>query len=37
LPGTAIAEVEAPQEAAGKKKGYQVTDHVLDYYKSAKL
>ena len=37
LPGTAVAEVDASQEAAGKKTGYQLTQHVLDYYKSAKL
>jgi anaerobic selenocysteine-containing dehydrogenase len=37
LPWPAAAEVEASQESAGKKKGYQLTQHVLDYYKSAKL
>jgi len=34
LPGTAIASnsVEEPEE---KQKGYQLTEHVLEYYKSA--
>ena len=38
LPGTAAAEGEAEHAADGKaKKGYQLTQHVLDYYKTAKL
>jgi len=34
LPGTAIASnsVGEPEE---KQKGYQLTEHVLEYYKSA--
>ena len=35
LPGTAIASnpVEKPEDK--KQKGYQLTEHVLEYYKSA--
>jgi len=34
LPGVAVAstEIEKPEE---KQRGYQVTEHVLEYYKSA--
>jgi len=37
LPGSASAGIGASQEASGRKKGYRLTPHVLDYYKSAKL
>ncbi len=38
LPGAAAAVVEAESvPAPAKKKGYQQTQHVLDYYKTAKL
>ena len=38
LPSTAAAAVEAERETAAKaQKGYQVTAHVIDYYKTAKL
>jgi hypothetical protein len=35
LPGTAIAssEIEKPEDK--KQKGYQLTEHILEYYKSA--
>ena len=37
LPGAAAAaEAEAPATAEAKK-GYQLTQHVLDYYRSAKF
>jgi anaerobic selenocysteine-containing dehydrogenase len=37
LPGVAAAaEVEAPAPTEAKK-GYQLTQHVLDYYRTAKL
>jgi hypothetical protein len=37
LPGVAAAaEVETPNPTEGKK-GYQLTQHVLDYYRSAKF
>jgi hypothetical protein len=36
LPATAAVE---PEESAGKpkSKGYQLTQHVLDYYKTARF
>ena len=38
LPGAAAAAVDAESvPAPDKKKGYQQTQHVLDYYKTAKL
>ncbi len=38
LAGSATAEPDSPPaEAARKKKGYELTPHVLDYYRSAKL
>ena len=38
LPGTAAAEAGDDRETVGRKqKGYQLTRHVLDYYKTAKL
>jgi len=35
LPGAAIAssEIERPEDK--KQKGYQLTEHILEYYKSA--
>lgn len=36
LPGAAIANtVEPSAEPRKQQKGYQLTDHVADYYKSA--
>ena len=38
LPGTAVAAPSDRQPASGKPRpGYQVTQHVLDYYRTAKL
>ena len=38
LPGAAAAAVDDGREGAGKrKKGYQLSQHVLDYYRTAKL
>ena len=35
-PATAVgAQAEEPAATAGKPKGYRLTRHVLDYYKSA--
>ena len=33
--GEAMATVSENTEKAGQKKGYRLTAHVLDYYKSA--
>lgn len=35
LPGAAIANVAEDKAEDSKQKGYQLTQHVLDYYKSA--
>jgi TctA family transporter len=36
VPGIAAASVaEAGSEADGKKKGYRLTRHIADYYKTA--
>lgn len=35
LPGTAAAQVSAAPSTSKQQKGYQVTQHVIDYYKSA--
>ena len=35
LPGAAIASEAVPQKESKQQKGYQVTQHVVDYYKSA--
>jgi hypothetical protein len=38
LPGVVIANtVESPSEPKKQQKGYQLTDHVADYYKSASI
>lgn len=38
LPGMAVAESdEQTTTCDGKKKGYQVSQHVLDYYRTAKV
>jgi hypothetical protein len=31
----AIADVDSPASEPAEQKGYQLTQHVLDYYKSA--
>lgn len=37
LPGTAAADVDGGQpQGAEKPKGYHLTQHILDYYKTAK-
>lgn len=35
LPGAAVAATEPAKAPESKQKGYQVTQHVIDYYKSA--
>ena len=35
LPGAAMASVSEDMPAEKKQQGYQVTQHVIDYYKSA--
>ena len=35
LPTVAIANVEQEKTGRNQRKGYQVTQHVIDYYKSA--
>ena len=36
VPGVAVASVaEAESEPAGKPKGYRLTQHIVDYYKTA--
>ncbi len=35
LPQTALADTSDPQPQKAEQKGYQVTQHVIDYYKSA--
>lgn len=35
LPGAAIAAVPDEKAESKKQKGYQLTSHVADYYKSA--
>jgi len=36
VPGLAIASVaETESEPAGKQKGYRLTQHIVDYYKTA--
>ncbi len=36
VPGVAVASVaETKSEAAGKHKGYRLTRHIVDYYKTA--
>jgi uncharacterized membrane protein len=34
LPGAALAATPEPEAKPAKQKGYQVTRHVVDYYKS---
>lgn len=36
LPGQALAAEELPEQAA-KSDSYRVTDHIAEYYKTAKL
>lgn len=33
--GSALAGTEQPHDEAGSGKGYQLTQHVIDYYKTA--
>ena len=36
VPGVAVASAtETLSEPAGKKKGYRLTQHIVDYYKTA--
>ena len=35
LPGAAIASSEIEKPVDKKHKGYQLTEHILEYYKSA--
>jgi len=36
VPGVAVASVaETEPEVAGKQKGYRLTRHIVDYYKTA--
>ena len=36
VPGIAVAEVaETGSEPAGQQKGYRLTQHIADYYKTA--
>lgn len=35
LPGAAMANVVEDNVEQSKQKGYQLTQHVIDYYKSA--
>jgi hypothetical protein len=35
VPGSALAGAEQQPDEAGSGKGYQLSQHVLDYYKSA--
>lgn len=36
VPGVAVASVvETEPEAGGKQKGYRLTRHIVDYYKTA--
>jgi nitrous oxide reductase len=36
VPGVAVASVaETESEAVGKQKGYRLTRHIVDYYKTA--
>jgi len=35
LPAVAIANVDEEKSDARQNKGYQLTQHVIDYYKSA--
>lgn len=36
VPGVAVASVaEAESEPGGKPKGYRLTQHIVDYYKTA--
>ncbi len=35
LPGAALASSEVENTEPEKQKGYQLTEHVLEYYKSA--
>ena len=37
LPGAAIANVTEDKTENSKQKGYQLTQHVLEYYKSAAI
>lgn len=37
LPETASASVSEEKSTSAEQKGYQVTQHVLDYYKSASI
>jgi hypothetical protein len=35
LPGAALANVAEEEKTANKQQGYQLTPHVIEYYKSA--
>ncbi len=35
LPSAAVASIDTKSAPEPKQKGYQVTQHVIDYYKSA--
>lgn len=35
LPGTVAATVEPEEKAETTEEGYQLSQHILDYYKSA--
>lgn len=35
LPGVALAGESSPETESKQQQGYQLTQHVLDYYKSA--
>ena len=35
LPGAAAASVDVEEAEQNKQKGYQLTQHVIDYYKAA--
>ena len=37
LPGVGAAVAEAPAEQQPEKKGYQASQHVLDYYRTARI
>ncbi len=35
IPGAALASEAVPKPESKQQKGYQLTQHVVDYYKSA--
>lgn len=37
LPGAVAAAPEEPVQAQAKQKGYQASQHVLDYYRAARI